>query len=76
MSDSVTFESLNLDSRILQAVTDLGYETPSAIQAESIPPLLEGRDILGKLRQVQVKQLHLLCLYYHVLILVNHHRKF
>ncbi len=48
MSNTATFESLELDPRILKAVIELGYETPSDIQAESIPPLLAGRDILGQ----------------------------
>ncbi|AOV16280.1 ATP-dependent RNA helicase [Acidihalobacter aeolianus] len=32
---------------VLQAVEEIGYESPSPIQAQSIPPLLEGRDLLG-----------------------------
>ncbi|GAB3275863.1 DEAD/DEAH box helicase [Parasphingorhabdus pacifica] len=42
-----SFEELELDSRVLQVITDIGYETPSPIQAETIPPLLEGRDVMG-----------------------------
>ena len=42
-----TFESLELAPLILRAVTDEGYTTPTPIQAQSIPPLLEGRDLLG-----------------------------
>lgn len=41
------FSDLSLSAPILQAVEEVGYETPSPIQAESIPPLLEGRDLLG-----------------------------
>ena len=41
------FESLGLTGPILAAVRDLGYETPSAIQAATIPLLLSGRDVLG-----------------------------
>ncbi|MDH5300466.1 MAG: DEAD/DEAH box helicase [Gammaproteobacteria bacterium] len=41
------FSELSLSPAILQAVADIGYETPSPIQAQSIPPLLEGRDLLG-----------------------------
>ncbi|HIN83990.1 MAG TPA: DEAD/DEAH box helicase [Phycisphaerales bacterium] len=44
----LTFDSFGLDSAILDAVNKLGYESPTPIQAESIPPLLEGRDILGQ----------------------------
>ncbi|MBU0655335.1 MAG: DEAD/DEAH box helicase [Gammaproteobacteria bacterium] len=42
------FTELGLAAPVLQAVQDLGYETPSAIQAETIPYLLEGRDVLGQ----------------------------
>jgi ATP-dependent RNA helicase DeaD len=42
------FSELGLSAPILQALKDVGYETPSAIQAETIPPLLEGRDVLGQ----------------------------
>ncbi|MCK5895388.1 MAG: DEAD/DEAH box helicase, partial [Cocleimonas sp.] len=44
----VKFSELNLIEPILQAVEEAGYEVPSPIQAESIPPLLEGRDLLGQ----------------------------
>jgi ATP-dependent RNA helicase DeaD len=42
------FAEFGLAAPVLQAVQDLGYETPSAIQAETIPYLLEGRDVLGQ----------------------------
>ncbi len=42
------FAEFGLAAPVLQAVLDLGYETPSAIQAETIPYLLEGRDVLGQ----------------------------
>ncbi|MEQ6898266.1 DEAD/DEAH box helicase [Microbacterium sp. KR10-403] len=41
------FEELGVTGRVLAAIRDLGYETPSAIQAATIPLLLEGRDVLG-----------------------------
>ena len=41
------FADMKLDPRVLRAVTDLGYETPSPIQAETIPLLLNGRDVVG-----------------------------
>ncbi|MBG0717056.1 DEAD/DEAH box helicase [Microbacterium sp. 2C] len=44
---SLTFADLGLDDAVLKAVRDVGYETPSAIQAATIPPLLAGRDVLG-----------------------------
>ncbi|MCL2201379.1 MAG: DEAD/DEAH box helicase [Oscillospiraceae bacterium] len=43
----MTFKELNLISPILKAINDEGYEQPSPIQAQAIPPLLEGRDVLG-----------------------------
>ena len=43
-----TFDSLGLAAPILKAVSELGYEQPSAIQAQSIPFLLEGHDLLGQ----------------------------
>lgn len=41
------FAELGLDDRLLASLQDLGYETPSPIQAETIPLLLEGRDVVG-----------------------------
>ena len=43
-----TFASLGLDARIVEALTALGYEEPTPIQSETIPPLIEGRDLLGQ----------------------------
>jgi ATP-dependent RNA helicase DeaD len=42
------FSQLALSAPILKAVKEAGYESPSPIQAQSIPPLLEGRDLLGQ----------------------------
>jgi len=42
------FEQLGLPEHVLKAVNDLGYETPSPIQEKAIPPLLEGKDIIGQ----------------------------
>ncbi|MCS5736243.1 DEAD/DEAH box helicase [Herbiconiux daphne] len=42
-----TFSDLGLDSAVLKALKDVGYETPSAIQAATIPTLLAGRDVVG-----------------------------
>ncbi|MEJ2360872.1 MAG: DEAD/DEAH box helicase [Gammaproteobacteria bacterium] len=49
MSDPspLMFSQLGLSAPVLQAVVEVGYETPSPIQARSIPPLLAGRDLLG-----------------------------
>ena len=45
---SLTFAELALAAPILQAIQEVGYEVPSPIQAESIPPLLAGRDLIGQ----------------------------
>jgi len=45
---SLSFNDLHLPKPMLQAVLELGYENPSPIQAESIPVLSEGRDLLGQ----------------------------
>ena len=42
-----TFSELSLDAKVLKAVEDTGYTTPTPIQAGAIPPALEGRDVLG-----------------------------
>ena len=42
-----TFAELGLGGSMLKALKDVGYETPSAIQAATIPPLLAGRDVVG-----------------------------
>ncbi|MHB1644428.1 MAG: DEAD/DEAH box helicase, partial [Acidithiobacillus sp.] len=41
------FIDFALAEPIQKAVTEIGYEQPSPIQAQSIPPLLEGRDVIG-----------------------------
>jgi superfamily II DNA/RNA helicase len=41
------FSDLALDPRVLQAVTEAGYEIPTPIQAQAIPHALTGRDVLG-----------------------------
>ncbi|TCV99053.1 DEAD/DEAH family ATP-dependent RNA helicase [Biostraticola tofi] len=43
----ISFADLGLSTPILNALSDLGYEKPSPIQAECIPHLLAGRDVLG-----------------------------
>ena len=44
---SPAFADLGLDARVVRALDDLGYETPSPIQAATIPALLAGRDVVG-----------------------------
>ncbi len=41
------FETLGLSPAVLQAVRESGYETPTPIQAQAIPVILEGRDVIG-----------------------------
>jgi ATP-dependent RNA helicase RhlE len=41
------FISLGLDARLLKALTQEGYETPTPIQTQAIPHVLEGKDLLG-----------------------------
>ncbi len=43
----VTFDDLGLHPRVLDAVREVGYETPSQVQAATIPTLLSGRDVVG-----------------------------
>ncbi len=45
--DTISFADLGLEGPVLEAVRELGYETPSPIQARTIPTLLEGRDVVG-----------------------------
>ncbi|MCT4684344.1 MAG: DEAD/DEAH box helicase [Roseicyclus sp.] len=42
-----SFSDLNLNPKVLKAVTEAGYETPTPIQAGAVPHALEGRDVLG-----------------------------
>jgi ATP-dependent RNA helicase DeaD len=43
-----TFDDLGLRPELLRALSALGYEEPTPIQREAIPPLVEGRDLLGQ----------------------------
>ena len=43
-----TFADLRLSGTTLQALADVGYEKPSPIQEQAIPPMLEGRDVIGQ----------------------------
>lgn len=44
------FDVFGLDPRIVQAITGLGFETPTPIQVAAMPPLLEGKDMIGRAR--------------------------
>ncbi|WP_198244929.1 DEAD/DEAH box helicase [methane-oxidizing endosymbiont of Gigantopelta aegis] len=52
MTESITptpsFQSLGLSEPVLKALKTVGYETPSPIQAEIIPYIMDGRDVLGQ----------------------------
>ncbi|OEU63533.1 MAG: ATP-dependent RNA helicase [Desulfuromonadales bacterium C00003094] len=43
-----SFADLSLAPEVVRVIDEVGYETPSPIQAQSIPPLLAGRDLLGQ----------------------------
>ena len=45
--EGVRFTDLGLDARVLAALEEVGYEKPSPIQEQTIPLLLEGRDVVG-----------------------------
>ena len=46
--ETIRFDELNLDAKILRAVTDMGFEAASPIQAKAIPLEIEGKDIIGQ----------------------------
>ena len=50
MSESTTFESLNLDAHLLDRLDALGYEVATPVQAMAIPPAIEGKDVLATAR--------------------------
>jgi superfamily II DNA/RNA helicase len=48
MSDSPqTFENFNLNTQLLNAIKEIGYEKPTPIQEKAIPLALAGHDVLG-----------------------------
>ena len=47
-ADAPTFGDLALRAELLEALTRLGYEEPTPIQREAVPPLVEGRDLVGQ----------------------------
>ncbi len=46
--NQILFSDLAISPELLQAVTDMGFVSPSPIQAEAIPPILAGRDVIGQ----------------------------
>ncbi|MBL1142020.1 MAG: DEAD/DEAH box helicase [Proteobacteria bacterium] len=47
-SPELTFDDLSLSANVMKAVKKVGYETPSPIQAEIIPHVLKGQDVIGQ----------------------------
>ncbi len=47
-TEAVSFDSLGLPENLLSAVTAIGFTSATGIQAKTIPPLLEGKDVLGE----------------------------
>ncbi len=45
MSETVTFESMDLSKEIMMAIADMGFTTPSTVQARTIPLMMDGADI-------------------------------
>jgi ATP-dependent RNA helicase DeaD len=43
-----SFADLGLREPLLRVISDVGYETPTPIQAQTIPALLAGRDVIGQ----------------------------
>lgn len=56
-----TFTELELDESLIDALSDKGYQRPTAIQAAAIPAAMDGRDVLGSARQEQVKPQRFYC---------------
>lgn len=48
MSETVTFESLGISEEILKALEKKGFENPTKVQEEAIPPMLQWRDVIAK----------------------------
>ena len=46
--ETIRFEEMELNNKILRAVRDMGFEEPSPIQARAIPLEREGKDIIGQ----------------------------
>lgn len=45
--EKMSFEKFELDAKILAGVQACGYNVPTPIQLQSIPPIMEGRDVMG-----------------------------
>jgi len=47
LQQTITFDELGLSDRVTKVLRDVGYESPSPIQAQTIPLLLEGNHVVG-----------------------------
>ena len=59
MSEEVFFEDLDLSDDVLDALYDMRFEKCTPVQAQCIPPILEGRDVLGVAQTVPHRRLEL-----------------
>src|SRR5438093_13111418 len=50
MQTAVSFQALGLEPTLLKAVQRLGYTSPTEVQANCIPAILQGRDVIGSAR--------------------------
>ncbi|MDZ7652109.1 MAG: DEAD/DEAH box helicase [Burkholderiaceae bacterium] len=48
MSDYHDFDHFGLDERIVAAVKEMGYTTPTPIQSKAIPIVMQGKDVMGQ----------------------------
>ena len=44
----IKFDTLGLDPKILRAITEMGFEEPSPIQAKANPEVMAGHDVIGQ----------------------------
>jgi ATP-dependent RNA helicase DeaD len=47
-TNTISFDQFQLNPPLMQAINEIGYETPTPIQVKTIPLLLEGRDVIGQ----------------------------
>lgn len=50
IDDAERFESMEIDARILRALSKLGYEKPTLVQSKAIPLAMSGKDIIARAR--------------------------